>query len=530
MNRSEIQWLGINNNYAIIYPQNDNPQITMNHLKSALSLISLSLCAFAQASIQSHFDQIKDNPNALYTFFKSMPKGGELHYHLSGGAYPEIMLELASKNDFCLDTTTSKVSKNTTGCNDMDTKNLLNQPDIYANTVRSWSMKDFVPGKESRHDHFFDSFYKFNAIIEEHQPELVAEVLKVAAQQNEQYMELMILPDNAQSMSFGDLLKSSDSFSQKRALLLANKEFQNNINHTALEAEHILQKAHQELGCEAHPERKACQIKVKFIYYSLREQALDNLFAQTLNAFESVAQSLKKNGVLVGVNLVQPEDGIISLRDYHQQMQIYQYMHQMYPQVNIALHAGELTQEFGTPADLDYHIHDALFTGQAQRIGHGIDIAYEDHAKETLDYMAKQHKAVEINLISNLKILNISGNQHPLNYYLKHKVPVVLSTDDEGILRTNLSLQYVEAVLKHGLDYKTIKQINRNALTYAFLPGTSIWADANTAQLIQDCQDLNSQSCKQFIKASEKAQLQWNLEQKLNEFENSFSFCSDLAQ
>lgn len=40
-----------------------------------------------------------------------MPKGGELHYHLAGGAYPEIMLDLASKN-YCLNTLTSKVSKN----------------------------------------------------------------------------------------------------------------------------------------------------------------------------------------------------------------------------------------------------------------------------------------------------------------------------------------------------------------------------------------------------------------------------------
>lgn len=494
----------------------------MNYLKSTLCFLSFSFLSVTQASVQSYFDQIKNDPNSLSAFFKSMPKGGELHYHLAGGAYPEIMLELASKEDYCLSTVTSKVSKNSTGCNEMDTKNLLTQPDIYANTIKSWSMKDFVAGKESGHDHFFNSFDKFNTIVEDYQPELVAAVLEVAAQQNEQYMELMLLPDNAHSLSFGDLLKNTTTFNEKRALLLANKDFQNNINHTAMEAEHILQKAHQELGCTAYPEKKECQIQVKFLYYSLREQPLDNLFAQTLNAFEAVAQSMKNKGVLVGVNLVQPEDGIISLRDYHQQMQMYQYLHQIYPQVNIALHAGELTQEIVTPKDLDYHIHDALFTGQAQRIGHGVAIANESHVEDTLDYMATQHKAVEINLISNLKILNISGREHPLNYYLKHHVPVVLSTDDEGILRTNLSQQYVEAVLHHGLDYKTIKQINRNAITYAFLPGKSIWTDANKAQLIQDCQDLNSQSCKQFIKISEKAQLQWNLEQKLNKFEHKF--------
>ncbi|MBI2785811.1 MAG: adenosine deaminase, partial [Legionella longbeachae] len=300
------------------------------------------------------------------------------------------------------------------------------------------------------------------------------------------------------------------------------KDFQNNINHTVAEADSLLKQAHQKLGCQTNPEKKHCQIKVKFLYFSLREQALDNLFAQTLNAFEAVAQSQKNNGDLVGVNLVQPEDGVISLRDYHQQMQMYQYFHQLYPKVNIALHAGEITQELVTPKDLDFHIHDALFTAHAQRIGHGVDIAYENNVQKILDHMASQQKAVEINLISNLKILKVSGQNHPLNYYLKHHVPVVLSTDDEGILRTNLSLQYVEAVQAHNLDYPTLKQINRNALTYAFLPGKSLWSDASKAVVVHECQDLNSKQCKKFIKTSEKALLQWQLEQKLMTFENKY--------
>ncbi|WP_454782857.1 adenosine deaminase family protein [Legionella sp. WA2022007384] len=494
----------------------------MNYIKSIPLLAGLFFSSFSQANVQSHFDQIKNDPNALYAFFKSMPKGGELHYHLAGGAYPEVMLELAAKDSYCLNTTNWNVSKTSSVCNGIDTKDLLNHPELYANTVRSWSMKEFVPGKESGHDHFFNSFDKFIPIVADHQPELVAAVLQTAAQQNEQYMELMILPDNAHSSSFGDMLKDTTSFNQKRKRLLANQDFQNNINYTVVESNRILQQTRRELGCETHPEKKACQIKVKFLYYSLREQSLDNLFAQTLNAFEAVTQSIKSNGALVGVNLVQPEDGIISLRDFRKQMQMYQYLHELYPQVNIALHAGELSQEIVAPEDLDYHIHDALFTGQAQRIGHGVDIAHENNEEKTLNFMAKHHKAVEINLISNLKILKISGRNHPLNFYLQHHVPVVLSTDDEGILRTNLTQQYVEAVLEHGLDYQTLKQINRNALTYAFVPGKSIWSDSGKALLTHDCQDLESESCQQFIKANEKAQLQWNLEKKLRAFENKF--------
>ena len=493
----------------------------MNLIKAILCLVSLSVVSQTQASVQSHFDQIKNNPNALYEFFKAMPKGGELHYHLAGGSYPETMLELAAKGDYCLNKETYAVS-HAEICSGVPVKELFNQPDLYANTLRSWSMKDFVPGAVSGHDHFFNSFFKFMPIFVDSSPELVADVVKRAANQQEQYMELMILPDNANSLAFGALLKNAPSFAEKRQLLLANKEFQKNINHTVEETELLFKKAQEKLGCSANPQAAHCQVSVNFLYYSLREQEPDNLFAQTLNAFEAVTQSQAKDGHLIGVNLVQPEDGIISLRDYRKQMRVYQYLHQIYPNVNIALHAGEITQENVAPEDLNYHIHDALMTGQAQRIGHGVAIAYEDDAKGTLDYMASHNKAVEINLISNLKILNISGRAHPLNYYLDHHVPVVLSTDDEGILRTDLTSQYVEAVLGHGLDYPQLKQINRNALTYAFLPGKSIWADAAAAKPVPECQDLKTSSCLNFIKTNNKAQLQWNLEQKQADFERKY--------
>ncbi|MDR3441701.1 MAG: adenosine deaminase [Legionella sp.] len=493
----------------------------MNLIKSILCLMSLSVFSQAQASVQSHFDQIKNNPNALYEFFKVMPKGGELHYHLAGGSSPETMLGLASKGDYCLNTETYALS-HTKLCSGVLVKELLNQPELYANTIRSWSMKDFVPSAVSGHDHFFNSFLKFMPIVVDHSPELVADVVRRAANQQEQYMELMILPDNANSLAFGALLKKTPSFAEKRQLLLANTEFQTNISHTAEETEQLFKKAREKLGCSVNPQAANCQVSVNFLYYSLREQEPDNLFAQTLNAFEAVTQSQAKGGHLIGVNLVQPEDGIISLRDYRKQMQMYQYLHQIYPNVNIALHAGEITQENVVPEELNYHIHDALMTGQAQRIGHGVAIAYENDAKGTLDYMASHNKAVEINLISNLKILNISGRAHPLNYYLDHHVPVVLSTDDEGILRTDLTSQYVEAVLGHGLDYPKLKQINRNALTYAFLPGKSIWAAAAAAKPIPECHDLKAPSCLNFIKMNRKAQLQWNLEQKLTDFERKY--------
>ncbi|MDP3269431.1 MAG: adenosine deaminase [Legionella sp.] len=491
----------------------------MNNIKSIFLVIFSLLGSTVYSDVASHFNHIKNDPNALYAFFKSMPKGGELHYHLAGGPYPETMLALAAQGNYCLNETTHAMSKISTSCDGVLSKNIFNEPVLYQQIITDWSLKDFIPGKETGHDHFFNGFLKYMPIVIDYRPQLIADTLKRAASQNEQYLELMDIPDDAKSASYGDLIKESQTPDQKRTLLLADKAFQNNINHTVTETNKIHQAAYKELGCLPNSHQPECNIKVKFIYYILREQPLTGFFAQALNAFEAVSRS---RGTLVGINVVQAEDGIISLRDYRQQMKIIGYMHQLYPQVNISLHAGELAPESVVTDDLNYHIHDALFTGHAQRIGHGVDIGYEANAEQTLKYMAEKHIPVEVNLISNQKILNISGRDHPLKYYLSHGVPVVLSTDDEGVLRTDLTRQYVEAALNHQLDYQTLKNINRNALTYAFLPGKSIWVDAGKSVLVPQCKELLSIECINFAKLNEKAQLQRNLELQLKEFEDQF--------
>ncbi len=491
----------------------------MNLIKPLLPLIATLSCASVQADVADYFNQIKQDPNALYAFFKTMPKGGELHYHLAGGAYPETMLMIAAQSDYCLDQNTLAISKDSSRCDGVKSKDIINQPELYSKIVRDWSLKDFIPGEESGHDHFFKGFMKYMPIVFDFRPQLIADIIQRAASQNEQYLEIMDIPDNANSLSFGSLITNSKSNDDKRQLLLANKDFQNNVNTTILESDRMLDQAYKELGCTSNPQPEACKVQVKLLYYVLREQPLDNVFAQSLNAFEAVSRS--KNN-LIGVNLVQPEDGIISLRNYRQQMEVFKYLHQIYPDVKISLHAGELAPEGVVPAELGFHIHDAVFTANASRIGHGVDIAYENDSDTTLKYMADHNIPVEINLISNQKILNIAGKDHPLNYYLSHQVPVVLSTDDEGVLRTDLTRQYVEATLGHGLDYQRLKEINRNTLTYAFLSGDSIWSDSSKGIPIQECQDMNSKTCLEFIQKSEKATLQWNLEQKLKAFEARF--------
>ena len=480
------------------------------------------LAQATSADVCHHFSAIKHDPIALYQFFKDMPKGGELHYHLAGGALPEVMLSLAPHGNYCIDKTTYTISHAQPKCHGISLNSLQKHSPLYEKTLRSWSMKDFIPNTESGPDHFFATFFKFFPIVSDYGPNLLAAVMKRAARQHELYLEIMILPDNGQSSHFGELIKNTKHLVNKRKILMANVAFRENIQRTMTESTHLLKKARQKLGCDSASPAPACALTIKFQYNILREQPLDDLFAQALNAFVAASKSQD----LIGINLVQAEDGPISLRDYRRQMSVINFLHQTYPNVHVALHAGELTNEktgsnIIDPKELRYHIHDAVFVGHAERIGHGVDIHHEDNSSALLDYMSKANIPVEINFTSNRKILNISGKKHPIQYYLTHHVPIVLSTDDEGILRTSLTQEYVEAATQYGLDYSMIKRINRNALTYSFLPGKNLWKDVSQGHLVSECQNFYSAACKTFISHSQKASLQWKLEIQLIQFENT---------
>ena len=325
----------------------------MNPIKSTLILLSLLFCTTTQADVDSYFNQIHKDPNALYAFFKAMPKGGELHYHLAGGPYPETMLKLAASSDYCLDKNTLAMTKQSSECDGILANDLLQLPELYADVVKKWSMKDFVAGKESGHDHFFNGFIKYIPIVMSFRPQLLADVMQRAADQHELYLEIMVIPDNANSAHFGTGIDSAANYEQKRKLLLAQDDFQANINKTVVESDRIIDQARVELGC-SNKDVSVCKVQVKFLYYVLREQSLDNVFAQALNGFEAVSRSKDK---LVGVNLVQAEDGIISLRDYQKQMEIFQFLHSLYPKVRIALHAGELAPGSVEPNELKNHMH-----------------------------------------------------------------------------------------------------------------------------------------------------------------------------
>jgi adenosine deaminase len=217
------------------------------------------------------------------------------------------------------------------------------------------------------------------------------------------------------------------------------------------------------------------------------------------------------------------------MRDYELQMKMVEYLHSDYPQVHISLHAGELAEGLVPPEGLRFHIREAVELGHAERIGHGVDVMYEDHAGQLLKEMADRHVMVEINLSSNEGILGVEGDAHPFPIYMAAHVPVALSTDDEGVSRIELTHEYTRAALDYHLTYPDMKQLARTGMEHNFLPGESLWAkpdkfdEANAACKGEELGGAKpSDGCKRFVDGSEKAAAQWELERRFREFESRY--------
>jgi adenosine deaminase len=172
---------------------------------------------------------------------------------------------------------------------------------------------------------------------------------------------------------------------------------------------------------------------------------------------------------IVGVNIVGQESQAVSMRDYTLHMKMFRFLESVYPNVKVALHAGELALGDVPPEGLQFHIDQALTLAHAKRIGHGIDLAHESNAIGIMKKMRADDIPVEINLTSNGFINGIKGENHPITLYRKYGVPYVISTDDAGVTRHNLSNEYVLFASRYKPDYAELKKASYNSIRYSFL-------------------------------------------------------------
>ena len=163
---------------------------------------------------------LRKSPLELYALLYKMPKGADLHNHLSGAIYAENFLEAAADAHLCVDKSTMALVPSFSCTPTLVDAAATRTDNALRNAlIDSFSMRNFVPGRQSAHDHFFDTFDKFGAVGS---GDLAAEAVQRAADQNESYMELMALSGGGPIAAIGRTVGLTDDLEATRKKLEAN--------------------------------------------------------------------------------------------------------------------------------------------------------------------------------------------------------------------------------------------------------------------------------------------------------------------
>lgn len=498
-------------------------------LRTVLVVLGLSFLSLPPASgsldpVSRYLESIRDDPVRLHAFLRDMPKGGDLHNHLSGAVSTESLIRFAVDDGLCIDAVSFVASPPPCGPDQRPASDTVGDDDFYHRVIAAWSMEGFSPGPESGHDHFFAAFEKFGAAAS-HGGDMLAEVASRAAAQHEFYLEILLTRQAPAVRALAQRVGFDPDFSKMLARLKKDGAMTRIVAAARRDTDADLARFRAVLQCPNAEADPACTLPIRFDSQVRRIAEPEVVFAQAVLGFELAERDRR----YVGVNLVAPEDDPVSLRDYRLHMRMVGYLREVYQRAHITLHAGELTPALASSADLGFHIREAVETAKAERIGHGVDIAHEENdSPGVLQTIARRHVLVEINLTSNCQILVVCGQDHPFALYRRSGVPVTLSTDDEGIERTDLTSQYQLAVRSYGLGYQDLKTMARAAIDHGFLQGESLWRAPDDFRPAPQCADDSlgesqpSGDCRRLLGASPRAAAEWRQEAAFVRFERRY--------
>ncbi|HMF89419.1 MAG TPA: adenosine deaminase [Candidatus Angelobacter sp.] len=412
-----------------------------------------------------YFESVRNQPSLLTDFLKQMPKGGDLHNHLSGAIYAESFVKWAVEGGLCIDRTTSSFVPPPCDAKDRPPASTAYQDQgLYNQLLDAFSMRGWFPARESGHDHFFATFGKFGAAGNGRTADMLTEVRSRAAADHLQYLELMFTPDGGAAAGLGRKLGWNEDFGKMRDQLLAGG-LEDILRQISKDLDQLEATENERMHCGEPEADPGCAVDARYLYQVLRGIPKESVFAQMLTGFEIASRDPR----VVGLNMVMAEDWYVPIHDFNLHMKMMDFLHKLYPKVHITLHAGELTPTLVPPEEM-FHIRASIEKGHAERIGHGVDVMDEPNPVGLLKDMARGKVLVEVCLTSNDVILGVSGARHPLPAYLKFRVPVALATDDAGVSRSSMTQEYQRAVETYHLKYADLKKMARASIAYSFLP------------------------------------------------------------
>jgi adenosine deaminase len=420
--------------------------------------------ATGEAAAARYFASIRNNPSLLVAFLTEMPKGGDLHNHLSGAIYAESYLRWAADDGLCVATATLSIVGGTcdSSAGRPPAADVVRNGTLFNQVIDALSMRHWDPSLNG-HDHFFATFGKMGPPSGK-TGEMLAEVAARAAAEQVSYLELMLTTDGGAGAARGVTAGWDPDLPKLRDKLLAAGFRDAVVSASRTRLDQAEARERELLKCGAAEPDPGCRVTLRYIYQIARAGIAQSVFGQMLAGFEIAGADPR----VVSLNLVQPEDDPAAVSNFMLQMSMLDYLHSQYPNVKITLHAGELTDGLVAPETLRFHIRQSVRLGHASRIGHGAGVMFEDDPLALLREMAAKKVLVEIALNSNDLILGVKGSRHPLRTYLQFGVPVALVTDDAGVSRSTMTLEYRKAVEEQGLDYRTLKRMARNSIEYSF--------------------------------------------------------------
>lgn len=232
----------------------------------------------------------------LHDFLFKMPKGGDLHIHLGGAAYPQWLVSYAKNDVLNINWCVHKPDYNTTIDNNCVNdggillRTMLSSSSEYKEILAAWSMDGFplVPPMYG-HDHFFGTFQKSAPLLTQYVDNILPDLMFQAAEENILYLEPMIfyidknfvknyakyitvLPDNPEDTTYYDVISAIKQLEQHDFTNMVVKNYI--INNSQL----LLSQTRKLLGCNLSTPPKACNVAVKFQCIAYRNA----LFAEVL--------------------------------------------------------------------------------------------------------------------------------------------------------------------------------------------------------------------------------------------------------
>ena len=415
------------------------------------TLLAFTLLTLSQVAAADWFEDVKasGDAGALYRVLYYMPKGGDLHNHLSGSNHPEWWYELAlaeAKRGYRYYTKLRiencagyggdqfgpapylLLFRNITAaeyaaldeCQRREYKPL---EDLGDSEKAAWMDSIRLDKPHEGRDEFFQTHWqRLNALTRN--PWLQAETLvrnmQAFGAEGVRYLELQVAVH-------GHLDADGQPVSAQQALDILRQRLQ--------------QKDAVETG-----------VTVRLQLPILR------FVPGAEDALRAVYELAHDNpDLVVAINMVGREDND---KGYPLRfLPVLRELRRQYDGVRLSIHAGEVDEP-------NFHVRDTLLLG-ADRIGHGVNLVTDP---ETMLLMRHGPYLVEINLISNLLLGYVDDYaQHPFPEYLRTGIPVALSTDDRGMWESNLTDEFFVAVREFDLSLAELRQLSRNSLQYAFL-------------------------------------------------------------